>query len=134
LRLQTTSIRRLETTRPDLFAFEVAGRIHAPDIEAMAGIISRAFDTLGEIDIIIVIREWQGIDLGAALDQQALSVQARANSHVRRYAVVGAPGWAEAMIGLFAPLTPVEEKTFDLAEEAKAWAWIGESRSAAAQA
>jgi hypothetical protein len=129
--VQTTSIRQLGTTRPDLFAFEVNGRIHAPDIEAMAGIIDRAFKSHAEIDIIIVIRNWQGIDLGAAFDQQALSVQARANSHVRKYAVAGAPGWAEAMIKLFSPLTAVEEKTFDLAEEDEAWAWVGERRSAA---
>jgi hypothetical protein len=129
--LQTTSIRRLGTTRADLFAFEVAGRIHAPDIEAMAGIIDKAFESLGEIEIIIVIRDWQGIDLGAAFDQKALAVQARANSHVRKYAVVGAPGWAETMIQLLSPLTPVEEKTFDLAQEDAAWAWIGERRSAA---
>jgi hypothetical protein len=40
--------------------------------------------------------------------------------------VVGAPRWVEAMINLFSPLTPVEEKTFELSEVDEAWAWVGD--------
>jgi hypothetical protein len=57
---------------------------------------------------------------------KALGVQARSIRHVRKYGVVGAPGWARAMIELSDHLSPVDAKTFDLAEEAQAWSWIEE--------
>ena len=125
------SLTQIATARPDLFAFEVRGRIHEPGIEAMARTLQRAFDRMGEVDILIIMRHWDGIDLCAAFDWESLKAQARANSHVRKYAVVGAPGWAEAMINLLSPLTPVDEKTFDLAAEAEAWTWIGGDSSRA---
>lgn len=120
-----SSIAQVQTTRPDLFAFEVRDRIRQADIEAMARTLETAFDRLETVDILIVMRHWDGIDMGAAFDGEALKAQARAAAHVRKYCVVGAPAWARAMINLFSPLTPVEEKTFDLAEEDQAWAWIG---------
>lgn len=123
--MEVPSIVRMDTVRPDLFAFGIEGRIHKPDMEAMARVLQDAFDRLGVVDILIVMRRWEGIDAGAAFDWQALKAQARANSHVRRYAVVGAPAWAKAMINLLSPLTPVDEKTFGGGEEAAALAWIG---------
>lgn len=122
----------ISTNRPDLYGFEIGGRITKDDIEGMARILQAAFDIGGKVDIIIVIKRWDGIDLGAAFDAEAMKAQARANAHVNKYAVVGAPGWAEAMINIFSPLTPVEEKTFELAKETEAWAWIGGNKSIAA--
>ncbi len=127
--MQQSSITRISTNRPDLYAFQVNGRIAKDDIESMALTLQAAFNAQDKVDIIIVMKHWDGIDLGAAFDAEAMKAQARANSHVRKYAVVGAPGWAEAMINMFSPLTPVEEKTFDLAEEAEAWAWVNGDRS-----
>jgi hypothetical protein len=122
--LPQSTITRLPATRADLFAFEVSGRIHKDDIEQMAQTLQSAFTQHGKVDILIVMRDWDGIAPGAAFDPQALAAQARANAHVRRYAVVGAPAWARAMINLFSPLTSVEERTFDLAEEREAWDWV----------
>ncbi len=119
------AITRIPTSRGDLFAFEIDGRIHKPDIEWMAHTLQSAFDTIGQLDIIIVMVRWDGIDLGAVFNSDALVAQARANKHVRKYAVVGAPAVAEAMINLFSPFTPVEEKTFDIAHQQQAWSWIG---------
>ena len=122
--MEQPAITQLDTHRADLFAFEVAGRIREADIESMARILTAAFDSLGEVDVLIVMRRREGIDLGAVFDPEGLAAQARSNSHVRRCGVVLSPDWAEAMIRLFAPLTPVTEKTFDRAEEEEAWAWI----------
>lgn len=118
------AISRIGTDRKDLFAFEINGRIHQADIEWMAGTLQDAFTRLGKVDILIVMKHWDGIDMSAAFDPKALAAQAQAGSHVRKYGVVGAPGWAAAMINLLSPLTPVEERTFDLDEEDEAWAWI----------
>ncbi len=120
-----SAIAQVLTTRPDLFAFEVRGRIHQSDIEAMARTLEMAFDSLGTLDMLIIMRDWDGLDMAAAFDGEALKAQGRAAAHVRKYGVVGAPAWAKAMINLFSPLTPVDEKTFELAEEQAAWDWIG---------
>ena len=127
------SITRRTAPRPDLLCFEIRARITKPDIEWMAAQADAAFDRFGEIDMLIVMSNYDGAELGAIFDGDAFGVQARAARHVRRYAVVGAPAWAEAMINLFAPLTPVEERTFPLAEEAAARAWVEAGERAAAR-
>ena len=127
--MKQRAITRIDTARNDLFAFEINGRIHEADIEWMAATLQDAFTRLGKVDILIIMKHWDGIDISAAFDSRSLAAQARANSHVRRYGVVGAPGWASAMINLLSPLTPVEEKTFELSEEPQAWAWIAGDRS-----
>lgn len=122
------SIVRRDSPRPDLLIFEIRDKITKPDIEWMAGDAEAAFDRLGEVDMLIVMSNYDGAELGAIFDGDALGVQARAARHVRRYAVVGAPAWAEAMINVMAPLTPVEEKTFALEDEAAARAWVDQGR------
>lgn len=122
--MKQRAITRIDTPRGDLFAFEIDGRIHKTDMEWMADTLRKAFTRLGQVDILIVMKHWDGIDISAAFDGKALATQAEANSHVRKYGVVGAPGWAATMINLLSPLTPVEEKTFDLSEEEEAWGWI----------
>jgi hypothetical protein len=118
------SIVSFPTDRTNLHAFEVRARITRPDIERMAEQLKAAFEAQGTVDVLIIITNWDGIELGAAFDAKAMSAQAQANSHVRRYAVVGAPAWAKAMINLFSPLTPVDEKTFELEETEDAWRWV----------
>jgi hypothetical protein len=118
------SIRQIESGRPGLLAFEVDGKIRKRDIEAMARTVKDAFAMPGKIDIIIVMTNYDGIEFGAAFDAESLTAQAESVTQLRKYAVVGAPGWAEAMISLLSPLTPVEERTFDLEEAEQAWAWV----------
>lgn len=110
--------------RADLLAFEVAGRLTAPDVEWMAARATDGFDRLGTVDMLIVVRDWQGADLGAMADPAMLTAQLRSLRHVRRYAVVGAPAWARTMIAASDKLIPVEAKTFDAGAEAAAEAWL----------
>jgi GNAT superfamily N-acetyltransferase len=118
------SVRRVPGTRPGLFEFAVRGRIRAEDMGTMARLLEAAFARWGEIDVVIVVEDWQGLDLGAALHPRALRAQARSNAHIRRYAVVGPPDWAATMIEASDPLTPVEARVFPPgeAEAARVWA------------
>ncbi len=118
-------IAALESPRPDLLVFAISGRIEEPDIEWMARRSEAAFRHEDEVDMLILIRDWEGSSLGAILDGEALGVQAEAVAKVRRYAVVGAPKLARAMIEATGWLSPVEAKTFDLGEEAKARDFVG---------
>lgn len=127
-----SSIQQIPTSRPDLYAFAVTGKITETDMELMAATVSAGFDRFDKIDMLITMPGYDGAELGAMFDKEGLGAMVRANKHVHRYAVVGAPAWAKAMITLFDPLTPVETKAFDGDEESEAWTWVGGSRVAVA--
>lgn len=122
--LDQGSIRQIETGNPRLYGFEVNGKIRKADVEWMARTIEPALELPGKIDIIIVMTDYEGIELGAAFDAKALTTQAKSATEVRKYAVVGAPAWAQAMINLMSPLSPVEARTFDLSHTDDAWDWV----------
>lgn len=126
------SVVRRETPRPDLVAFEIRDRITEPDIEWVSAIVDEAMKTHDTIDMLLIMSNYEGSDLAARFDGHAASTQARSVAHIRRYVVVGAPAFAKAMINLSGLVLPVETKTFDLAEEAAAWAWLEQDSSAAA--
>jgi hypothetical protein len=94
----------------------------------MAGKVEAAFDVTDTVDMIVVMTNHKGAELGAVFNRDSLHAQARSASHVRRYAVVGGPLWAKAMINLLSPLAPVEARTFDLEDQARAWRWVGSPR------
>lgn len=119
------SIVQTISPRPSLVVFEIRAKITKPDIEWMAHRIDAAFDAHKKIDLLLIMTNYDGAELGAIFDGDAAAVMTRSLAHVRRYGVVGAPGWARAMIELFKWVTPVEEKTFSLDELDKARAWIG---------
>lgn len=107
-----------------MLIFEVVAKITEADIEWMAARVAAAFDEQDESDMLILMRHYDGVELRALFDAKAIHAGMRSLRHVRRYAVVGAPAWAAAMINLFSPLTPVEERTFSLEEEAEARIWV----------
>lgn len=124
------SIAALPAMRPDLLAFEIRSKIEKEDIEWMARRVEEGFERFDTIDMMIVIPHYEGAELGAVFDAEALKAQMRSARHVRRYAVVGAPAWAEAMINLLSPLSPVEAKTFAAGEADAARRWVDEAGSA----
>lgn len=81
------------------------------------------------VDIILVMHHYDGIELAAASDPPGLYAQERAVRHVRKHAVVGAPDWAEAIINLVSPPSPLETRTSSLNQEPEAWAWVKASES-----
>lgn len=113
-----------DAPRPDLIAFEIKGKITKPDIEWMSAVTDRAMQAMDKIDMLLIMSNYEGSDLGASLDGYANSVKLRSVAHIRHYVVVGAPAFAETMIKLSGLLMPVETKTFDLAEEPQAWAYL----------
>lgn len=119
-----SSIAALDAPRPDLLVFEIRAKIEKQDIEWMARRVEAAFRRHETVDMLLLIPHYEGAELGAVLDAEALKAQLKSARHVRRYAVVGAPAWAAAMIDLFSPLSPVEAKTFATDEAPEAWRWV----------
>jgi hypothetical protein len=121
-----SAIRHRASPRPTLLVFDIIAKIAKDDIEEMAEAVDAAFDLYDKIDMLLIFSDFEGMDADAAFDREALGAQVRSIRHVRKYGVVGAPAWARAMIEISGVLSPVESKTFDLEQEAEAWAWIQE--------
>lgn len=126
------SVIQREAPRADLFAFEIKDRITEPDIEWMSSIVDAGMKAHDTIDMLLIMSNYEGSDLGARFDGYATKVMARSVAHIRKYVVVGAPLLARAMITLSGVVMPVETKTFDLADEADAWAYLAEAGPASA--
>ena len=124
------AIRQTQSGRADLLVFEVVSKIHRSDMETMAAAVDAAMEVHDQIDILLLFTDFEGVTLGALFDGEAMKVGLRSNTHVRRYAVVGAPAVAEVMIRLFDPVSPVDARTFDLAQLAQAQSWIDGGRDA----
>lgn len=119
-----TAVVQVESHRPSLLTFEIRAKIAREGMEWMARRVDPAFDAREQIDLLLLMANNDSAELGAVFDGEAAGVMMRSLKHVRRYGVVGAPGWARAMIELFKWTTPVEEKTFALDERPEDRRWI----------
>ena len=119
------AIRRIDTDRDDLCALEVAGHFTSNDLENAYGLLEGAYAMHDKVDLLVRIKDYDGFDWGAVFDESTIRGKAQALRHIRNYAVVGGPGWMRAVLAVFGPLTSIRTKHFDIAEESKAWAWIG---------
>ena len=109
--------------RPDFPIFTFRRDLTKPEIRKMADDVARALDQFDQIDILVIIRDYCSLEFGAVFDAKALATQLRSVAHVRRYAVVGAPSFAKAMLEAMAPVSPVDARTFDEGEEQQAFRW-----------
>jgi len=119
------AIRRLDTDREDVFAFEAVGHITASDVENIYGLIEGACALHDKIDMLVRIRDYDGMDWDAAMKDFGLLGKTHVLRHIRRYAIVGGPGWIGPMVNVFKPFFSIEMKHFAAEEEAEAWTWIG---------
>ncbi|MBN9076710.1 MAG: STAS/SEC14 domain-containing protein [Rhizobiales bacterium 65-79] len=119
------AIRRLDTDREDVFAFDVVGHINASDVENIYGLLEGAYAIHDQIDMLVRIKDYDGVEWDAALKDFNLLGKTHALKHIRLYAVVGGPAWVGPMIAVFNPFFRVKMKHFDETEEEAAWKWIG---------
>jgi hypothetical protein len=120
------AIRRLDTDRDDVFAFDVVGRVTASDVENIYGLLEGACAFHDKIDMLVRIKDYEGVDWDAAMRDFGLLGKTHALTHIRLYAVVGGPGWVGPLVAVFNPLFRVKMKHFSEMEEAAAWKWIGD--------
>ncbi|MGB3409257.1 MAG: STAS/SEC14 domain-containing protein [Jannaschia sp.] len=123
--MQTDTIRRIPTTDPATFAFEIDGEITADDMEAMADLMNVAFDDFDSVDMLLIFRRYEGSEVGAGLDWSSIKSRFRALTNVGKYVVVGAPDGAADMIEAMGKIIPVDAKTFDMPDLPDAWAYLG---------
>ncbi|MFN4098977.1 MAG: STAS/SEC14 domain-containing protein [Pararhodobacter sp.] len=123
--LNPPSIAAIPVADPDVYAFRIRGEVTAEDMHAMAETMNAAFDAKSSVSMILIFEAFEGQEVGAVVDVEALKSQFRSLAHVEKYAVVGAPSAASKMINVMDKIIPVDARTFDATDEDKAWAFVG---------
>lgn len=72
------SIVRRDTSRPNLLAFKIRKKVPKGGIQWMPAIVEGAFDAQEEVEMLLIMTNYEGSELGAVFDGDAMSVQSRA--------------------------------------------------------
>ncbi|HCH72937.1 MAG TPA: STAS/SEC14 domain-containing protein [Ochrobactrum sp.] len=118
-------IRRIPTNRDDVFAFAIEGHLDDASLENLYGLLDAAYETHDEIDLLVRLTCYEGVDWTAAFSESMLSMRAKSLKKLRRYAIVGGPLWIQASITLMQPFLSIELRAFEADEENEAWEWLG---------
>lgn len=119
------AVRRIETSRADLSAFEIDGHVSAADAENLYGLLEAAYALHDRIDVLVRLIDHDGIDWNEIDPDTLARGKELARAHVRRCAAVGGPDWTGAVRGWFEPAVEVELRHFTADAEGEAWAWLG---------
>jgi hypothetical protein len=118
------SVRLIGTTRPDVVAFEVNGRIRQDDMHRLIEVFERALGDHERLRVLVRVVGFGGVTLKALREEGLASVKMRGWRQVERYALVGGPAWAATFAGWFGSLIRVQTRHFDAAREDEAWRWL----------
>ncbi|WP_322889660.1 MULTISPECIES: STAS/SEC14 domain-containing protein [unclassified Yoonia] len=122
---QNGSVTRITTDNPLVYAFMIRAEVTTDDMEGMARLMNAAFDKAEDVSMLLIFEHFEGRETGAGLNWETMKAQFRSLANVNKYAVVGAPDAARTMIGVMDKIIPVDARTFDAAQEAEAWAFVG---------
>lgn len=118
------AIRRIDTDRADLLAFDVVGSVVPSDAENLFGLLEAAYVLHSKIDVLVRLVDFEGVEWAGLSDETLEGGKARALEHVGRCASVGGPDWTNSAQGLFTRI-PLELRYFAAEHEAEAWIWLG---------
>ena len=119
------AIRRIETTREDLFAIDVVGHVSSADAENLFGLLEAAYALHPRIDVLVRLIDHDGVDWAEVADDTLKQGEANAKQHIARCASVGEPNWIPDVQGWFAAPLPIELRHFKAEDEEAAWQWLG---------
>ena len=122
----TGEIVELQTGRETLLAYEIRGHLTVEAMQALAPKLTEAFRRPGKVDLLLKIADYEGFSPEILLQRSTFSMKLAAFGNIRRYAIVGAKPWMEGIVHLFAPVTPMDIRTFGAEDEAAAWNWVNE--------
>lgn len=117
-------IRSIPTNREDVFAFAIEGHLDDASLENLYGLLDAAYETHEEIDLLIRLTGYEGVDWTAAFSESMLSMRSKSLKKLRHYAIVGGPLWIQASITLMQPFLSIELRAFEADEENEAWEWL----------
>ncbi|WP_046864804.1 STAS/SEC14 domain-containing protein [Microvirga massiliensis] len=120
----TPAIRLIETTRPDVIAFEITGKIRSEDMRLLVSTFDDALKAHERLRILVRVIDFDGVSLDALRNEALWSVKMRGLRQVERYALVGGPNWLDKILHSVAPMVRTETRHFGRDEEDKAWEWL----------
>lgn len=119
-----SAIRKIETNRDDLFAYEIAGHITSAEVENIYGLLTGAYSQHETIDLLIRLVDYEGMDWPTLFSQTTQDLRKDALKHLKNYAVINGPLWLETSIALVQPFLGVKIRAFAADDENEAWAWL----------
>jgi hypothetical protein len=120
------SIRRIDSSRDDLFAVEIAGHVAASDIENLYGLLEGAYALHDRIDLLIRIVDNEGVDWGEVSPETVEDARQHAERHIARCAMIGENSSTRRIAEIFCP-PGAEHRHFAAQDENQAWEWLGVS-------
>lgn len=122
--LRHPALSRIETRRDDVYAFEMDGLLSKVESDEIFQTLEKAYQEHEKINLLLRIGRFDGFDWSTLFSETTFMGKLHAIKHLRRYAVIGGPGWISTAINAFNPLFRVEVRHFEYEEEADAWNWI----------
>jgi hypothetical protein len=114
----------IDTDRPDVFAFELDGKLTTPEVRAVTRLLERKLADHDTLRVLGRIKRAELPELLALLDADFIAIKRRAFLHVERYAIVGGPAWLAAWTALLDKLMNTGIRHFSADAEAAAWQWL----------
>jgi len=109
--------------RDDLLTVRATDRLHRDDYDQFVPKAEAMIDQAGRIDILFIMEDFHGWDLGGAWAD--LKFDARHRNDFRRVAMVGDKAWESWMTTLAKPFTSAAIRYFDRSELEEARRWVG---------
>lgn len=119
------SVHFLQTTNPNVLAYEVNGRLREKDIKAAVAEMKPYLEREGKFNVLARMKDFGGFDLLAALDDDLVKTKYKAISKIDKYAIIGAKAWMRNFVELVSGLFSTQIRFFDPEEEHAAWEWVG---------
>ena len=124
----TLAIKRLESSRPDLFVYEIDGHVGSAEVAEIYSTLEQAYKDHDKVDVLLKLTNLDGWDWSAAFTETTWIGKTHALKHIRRYAVVGGPAWMKTMITVLDPLFSMEMRCFEADEMEIALGWVDKGR------
>ncbi|RWC45278.1 MAG: STAS/SEC14 domain-containing protein [Mesorhizobium sp.] len=121
---EVPAIRRIETSRDDLFAIDVVGHVAAADGENLFGLLEAAYALHAHIDVLVRLVDHDGVDWANVADETLEQGAIHALEHVGRCATIGKPDWIADAQRFLPPSQRIELRHFKAEDEAAAWQWL----------
>jgi hypothetical protein len=118
------SVHLIETTNPNVIAFEVNGRIRNEDMRRLIAASDKALSAHERLRILVRVVAFDGVSHDALREDGLVSIKMRGWKQVERYALVGGPAWMQTVASWSAPLVRTETRYFDLSQQDQAWRWL----------
>ncbi|MDG5748015.1 STAS/SEC14 domain-containing protein [Qipengyuania sp. XHP0207] len=119
----TGAVHELAIGKPDIAAWELAGRLDREESERAIAMIRKRLEDSDCRKLLLVIRKWHGFDLDRLLSREVLAGKLDIARKLERYAIVGGPAWVRRYAEFTATFVKADIKAFELdgMEEAIAW-------------